>query len=753
MPDELKEALAEQFRKTKVILMGFSEFPDDPKIEALPSVKNNLKGLRECFLNPEIVGIPEENILVIDENSDVNILSTLKAELVSWKDTIIVYYAGHGFTRDDGQFCLSTHKTKIDDRDYTTIDFGEVHKILKRSQARIKILILDCCFSGHATIDIAGMSDIHSVIQAEISQLKGTYVIASTPATRTSLAFDEEKQYTVFTGELLNVLQTGIDKPDPHVLIDELFDVVYERLTSKARPEPQKLVVQHAGKYPFARNRKYPLPPEEEIEITFQNREYELNRIEQTLEDVGIDPYIHIFEPAQTGKTYLLNRLKEKYSRLDKWEVIDVGLTETALEWEEADLFRLFAERLQASIALRSGKAGENSTETGEITSDALCEMVIKRYVNYQKRMLFLIDNIEFLNDALTPSLSELLKSLRNYFEGVPSHYQPGFVFAGRRTFPIFKNGFLPHFQRVELSPLTAKVVVILLMEVSKKLHKRLGRKSASSIFTREWYQNRAEEIIRCSSGHPGCMAALIRRFYRKEFGITNLNSDQIFRETISPIIQKEILNYEKLMGARVEKISQSDFQRLIKVLLVLSLYRIIIPPHIEEAAKKLKLKLSAEELRSVEDDVDRCLVIQVDDNRVVWLMHRIVRQLLFRYRTLGKKTSLLHANAAEYYQELLKDARYAVSNDDQITFMVEILYHFALSRETADNSLLDFLKTQLEKLSTRLSTHIAHTALRQRLEKDRELRQTIAARFGPHAYTELLSVLKKKRANPGGTE
>lgn len=750
MPHEIKDLLAEQFRKTKVILMGFSEFPEDPKIEYLPSVKNNLKSLRECFLNPEIMGIPEENVLVIDENSRINILATLNSQLEDYEDTVIVYYAGHGYIRKDGQFCLATQETKTKDLNFTAIDFQDIRDILSRSSARTKILILDCCFSGRALKDFTTMSDALSAITAQVSEIEGAYIIASAPPNQPAFASDKDKP-TIFSGELIGVLETGIDNKLPHINIDELFETIYKRLTRKARPEPQRLVVQHAGKYPFARNRKYPLSLPEELDISFQNREYELNLIEQTLEDIGNDPYIYIFEPAQTGKTYLLNQLEKKYSRLDKWEVIYIRLDETALEWEEAKLFRLFAERLEAIIA----QVGEKSGDAREISIDDLCEIVNRIYLNYHKRMLFLIDNIEFLNDTLALSLGELLKALKDYFKEITPNYQPGFVFAGRRSFTVFERGLSPNIRRVELSPLIPKVVVILLKEVSKKLRKKPGRKTISPLFSTEWYQSRAEEIIHCSSGHPGCMAALIRHFYRKEFGITNLNSNQVFREIISPIIKDEILKYEKLIGTRTEKLPPSNFQQLIKVLLELSLYRIIILSHIEEAARRLKLTLSPNELNELEYEVNHCLVIQLDENRIVHWMHRTVRQLLFRHRTLGKKVFQLHANAAEYYQKLIEDARYAVSSNAQITFVVEILYHLAQSREIADIALFNLVKVRLEKLSARLpaefSTGSAQSALLKRLVNDEELRQTINARFGPHAYTELLSVLKKKRGNPGG--
>ncbi|WP_107079511.1 caspase family protein [Micromonospora sp. MH33] len=99
-------------------------------------------------------------------------------------DTVIVYYAGHGLLTSHGVLHLAVADTDPEHVTYTAVPVEWLRMALAESPAKNRILILDCCFSGHAT---TAMSSVSSAVTAAI-EINGTYTLASAPAYSTSVA-------------------------------------------------------------------------------------------------------------------------------------------------------------------------------------------------------------------------------------------------------------------------------------------------------------------------------------------------------------------------------------------------------------------------------------------------------------------------------------------------------------------------------------------------------------------------------------
>jgi len=91
----------------------------------------------------------------------------------------------------------------------TGVDIEKIKLFITQCKAGTKILILDCCHSGEI---IDSMGEMRSQIQAGINDFKGTYVMTSSSGKEPSLfPAKEPKRPTYFTGELVNVLDNGLN--------------------------------------------------------------------------------------------------------------------------------------------------------------------------------------------------------------------------------------------------------------------------------------------------------------------------------------------------------------------------------------------------------------------------------------------------------------------------------------------------------------------------------------------------------------
>ena len=178
------EILAHRLRKSRVVLMGASEFPRDPKnLLPLPQVKNNIKELQRLLTNPEVIGIPEKqgSPPLLDPQNSVQALETFAEVCNSAEDTLLVYYSGHGLvgTTGQGELFLATAGTTQARAELNALAFEQIRRIINTSPLPERRLILDCCFSGRAIERYMGSGE--QIFQEKLG-IQGTYAIASAPA-------------------------------------------------------------------------------------------------------------------------------------------------------------------------------------------------------------------------------------------------------------------------------------------------------------------------------------------------------------------------------------------------------------------------------------------------------------------------------------------------------------------------------------------------------------------------------------------
>ncbi|MEV6981268.1 caspase family protein [Sphaerisporangium sp. NPDC051017] len=247
---------------SRAVLIGVSTYRLLP---GLPGVDHNLADLRRVLADRELWGLPDEHCAVLDTDAlagvdaYARVADTLRAAGSAATEGLVVYYAGHGLLDpDDGdELHLSLPGTDRHNFDHGTVPFTLIRRALKRSRARYKVVVLDCCYSGQA--------HGRTLSGDAVVVIEGACVLTATAATRKAWS-DPGERGTAFTRRLVNLLGTGIEDGPRLLDMSTVFREMDERLRGEALPRPQLTVRDGGGYIALARNRGYreavPVSPE-----------------------------------------------------------------------------------------------------------------------------------------------------------------------------------------------------------------------------------------------------------------------------------------------------------------------------------------------------------------------------------------------------------------------------------------------------------------------------------------------------------
>ncbi|MEZ0077300.1 caspase, EACC1-associated type [Planotetraspora sp. GP83] len=246
-----------ELQNSYAVLIGTSEYTT---LAQLPAVENNLSRLRELFLDDYFCGIPAANCAVVhNPRSNSEMLDPVRDAAAKATDALIVYFAGHGQIHSTGNDFYLTLVGSDGLSMYKSTAYNYLRDELKQSRAKRRIVILDCCYSGRAFGEM-GYADESTISLVNNAAAVGTFLIASTAENKPSLALSGEK-YTVFTGELINLIQGGIPGEPTILTVGTLFEHVRTALLEKRMPIPQRRDGGLSEEIPLFRNRASHEPP------------------------------------------------------------------------------------------------------------------------------------------------------------------------------------------------------------------------------------------------------------------------------------------------------------------------------------------------------------------------------------------------------------------------------------------------------------------------------------------------------------
>jgi hypothetical protein len=193
------------------------------------------------------IGVPKDNLFLLTNQQAtlVNVRRTLGTELkrkAGPRDTVLIYFAGHGAPETDAtspdndglEKYLIVYDADPDDLYTTGLPMREVEIIFERLAAERVVFIADTCFSGATTGRTFSTGGRRAVVSeaflTRLSHVKGRVVLAASRANEVS-AERPDLQHGVFTYYLLEGLRGKADLDgDNMITIDELYNYVSQKV-------------------------------------------------------------------------------------------------------------------------------------------------------------------------------------------------------------------------------------------------------------------------------------------------------------------------------------------------------------------------------------------------------------------------------------------------------------------------------------------------------------------------------------------
>lgn len=238
------------YSRSRAILIGTATY-QDKGFPPLPAAANSLKGMQEILVDSRLCRWPAERVTVLADPADIRRLVTnLRRWARDTSEVLLLYFVGHGTITPRGELCLAVSDTEPDDPDVTGIEYERVRSALLDSPARVKVVILDCCYSGRA---IQALSDPDHI--ADITDVRGVYTItASDHAAHVPPLDQQARACTSFTGELLDLIRTGIPGGPETLTLNMIYSHLRTRLRQRRLPAPNQRGTDSVGEFGFTRN-------------------------------------------------------------------------------------------------------------------------------------------------------------------------------------------------------------------------------------------------------------------------------------------------------------------------------------------------------------------------------------------------------------------------------------------------------------------------------------------------------------------
>ncbi|MET8153305.1 caspase family protein [Actinoplanes sp. NPDC049668] len=228
------------------VLIGTSRFEDPSYADGqLPGVANNVSRLGWMLRDPSLWGLPAANCLeVLDPRSPSEIIDPIKEAAAKVTGTLLVYFAGHGLLSSINAKLYLTHALSVDGSPESALDFDHVRHALIFSRAPSRIMILDCCYAGNATL--MGPADGQVAVD-------GTFVLAATQPNRPAPA-GSAAGLTTFTGELVTLLRNGVPGEGRLLTMGATSRALEKQMANRGLPQPRALSEGNVGDLPLFRN-------------------------------------------------------------------------------------------------------------------------------------------------------------------------------------------------------------------------------------------------------------------------------------------------------------------------------------------------------------------------------------------------------------------------------------------------------------------------------------------------------------------
>jgi hypothetical protein len=241
-----------------VVLCGTGTY-DSRKLADIPAVTATLDALADVLVRRCGAPAPRK---VADPPTVKALGDAISAAAADAEDVLVVYYVGHGLVDENGSLYLAAKETESGPRSvqHSALPYNAVRSYVLNSPASIKIVILDCCYSGIAVGNLGDDDEIENR-----AGIHGTYVMTAAARDQAAIATPGEP-FTAFTGALIGLLEDGHPSAGPHITLDSAYKFLSWWLPAGEKPRPRSKAIDAPGQFVLADNPAFraeapPLPP------------------------------------------------------------------------------------------------------------------------------------------------------------------------------------------------------------------------------------------------------------------------------------------------------------------------------------------------------------------------------------------------------------------------------------------------------------------------------------------------------------
>lgn len=230
------------------VLLIATAHHEGPLLSSVPSVAASFQDLRRILI--QRCEVRDENLRSLLDPADAQTMARAVAEEAQRADSVLlVWFIGHGLLGPEGELYLaagSTDRLTPGMAEHQALSFSSLRQALGASRASSVVVVLDCCFSGRASLG-TGPSG-HPFAMAPVH---GMYLMAS--AEHLALAPPDLK-HTAFTGAVIELLTEGEPRGLPQLTLDAVFDGVFRLMSDRQRPLPRRQAGDRSGQLVIAPN-------------------------------------------------------------------------------------------------------------------------------------------------------------------------------------------------------------------------------------------------------------------------------------------------------------------------------------------------------------------------------------------------------------------------------------------------------------------------------------------------------------------
>jgi hypothetical protein len=233
-----------------VLLCGTGSHKSGSRLRDIRAVRSTLTDLRDvladrCGAGRVTIKLNPQTLIDL---GDAISTATSRAE-----DILVIYYVGHGLVDPKGNLFLAAAETdsRPDRLSHTALPYETVRDYAMNSPARLKIVILDCCFAGIAVGHLGDPDRLES-----LAAIEGAYVLTSAGKEAVALA-PPGARHTAFSGELIRLLTDGDPDAGPDITLGGVYRYLYRVLKASGYPEPTQRTIGGASEFVLTDNPAY----------------------------------------------------------------------------------------------------------------------------------------------------------------------------------------------------------------------------------------------------------------------------------------------------------------------------------------------------------------------------------------------------------------------------------------------------------------------------------------------------------------